>query len=167
MAKQDRNKKQNATAEPTITNRRATYDYFIQDTLECGIELTGTEVKSVRSGQVSLGEGYVRATETPLALTVFSVHIAEYPPAGAARQHDPIRVRRLLAHKRQIRKLADQTRERGVTLVPLKVYFVRGRAKMLIGVARGKKQSDRREDMAKKEAKRDMDRAMSRRRQDG
>ena len=130
--------------EPTIENRKARHDYFIEDTLECGLELTGTEIKSVRNGQVSLAEGYARATEQPLELAIFSVHIAEYPPAGAKHQHNPIRPRRFLAHKREIRKLARQTRERGVTLIPLKVYFVRGRAKLLIGVARGKKKGDKR-----------------------
>src|SRR5262245_27442569 len=85
--------------EPTIENRKARHDYFIQDSRECGIELTGTEIKSVRRGQVSLAEGYGRATEQPLELAIFSMHIAEYPPAGAKRQHNPIRPRKLLAHK--------------------------------------------------------------------
>jgi SsrA-binding protein len=148
--------------EPTIENRRARHDYFIEDTLECGVKLTGTEVKSVRNGQVSLAEGYVRATESPVALTLHGVHIAEYPPAGEANQHDPTRARVLLANAREIRKLADRTRERGVTLVPLKVYFVRGRAKLLVGIGRGKGKTDQRQDIAKREAKREIDRAMSR-----
>lgn len=150
--------------EPTIENRKARHEYFIEDTLECGIELTGTEIKSLRKGQVSLAEGYGRATEQPLELAIFSMHIAEYPPAGSKRQHNPIRPRRLLAHKREIRKLARQTRERGLTLIPLKIYFVRGRAKLLIGVARGKKKTDKRQDLTARQAKRDIDRAMSRRR---
>jgi SsrA-binding protein len=150
--------------EPSIENRKARHDYLIEDTLECGIELTGTEIKSIRKGQVSLAEGYARATEQPLELTVHSIHIAEYPPAGAHRQHAPTRARRLLAHKREILKLAKRTRERGLTLVPLKIYFVRGRAKLLIGLGRGKKQADKRQDLAARQAKRDIDRAMSRRR---
>jgi len=157
-------KNKTSTHEPSIENRRARHDYFIEDTLECGIKLTGTEIKSIRQGQVSLGEGYVSARDQPVSLTLHSVHIAEYPPAGVARQHLPTRERVLLAQKREIRKLADKTREKGVTLVPLKIYFVRGRAKLLIGLARGKHRSDKREDIAKREHKRDMDRAMSRKR---
>jgi SsrA-binding protein len=146
-------------AEPTIENRRARHDYFIDETLECGIKLVGTEVKSVRSGQVSLGEGFARAGDEPLELVLHDVHIAEYAPAGP-RQHDPARPRALLAHRRQIRKLADRTRQGGVTLIPLKVYFVRGRVKVLIGVARGRKRADKRQAIAEREARRDMDRAM-------
>jgi SsrA-binding protein len=149
---------------PTIENRRARRDYFIEETLECGIKLTGTEVKSVRDGQISLAEGYVRATEAPPTLTLHSVHIAEYAPAGEHRQHDPIRSRVLLAHKREIRKLAEHTRDRGTTLIPLKVYFTNGVAKLLVGVARGKRKADKRQDVAKREAKREIDRAMSKRR---
>lgn len=153
-----------STLEPTIENRKARHDYFIEETLECGIKLTGTEIKSVRKGQVSLAEGYVRAQDAPLSLSLHSVHIAEYPPAGEAHQHAPTRERILLANKREIRKLADRTRQRGFTLVPLKMYFVRGRAKLLIGVARGKGKTDKRQSIAEREHKRDMDRAMSRRR---
>ena len=152
--------------EPTIENRRARHDYFIEDTLECGMKLTGTEIKSVRDGTVSLAEGYVRATETPLSLILHGVHIGEYAPAGppgSPQQHIATRERILLAQKREIRKLAAKTSERGVTLVPLKIYFVRGRAKLLIGVGRGKHKADKRQDIVTREAKRDMDRAMSRR----
>ena len=150
--------------EPTVETRRARRDYFIDDTMECGIRLAGTEIKSIRDGQISLAEGYVRATETPLKLTLHGAHIAEYPPAGEHRQHEPGRVRSLLAHKREIRKLAAKTRSKGSTLVPLKLYFVRGRAKLLIGVARGKRRQDKRQDVVERETKRDMDRAMSRKR---
>ncbi|MHC4768724.1 MAG: SsrA-binding protein, partial [Planctomycetota bacterium] len=101
--------------EPTIENRRARHNYSIEETLECGIRLAGTEVKSVRNGQVSLAEGYVRATDDPVALTLHGVHIAEYAPAGEQRQHDANRARALLAHRREIRKLADRTRSKGVT----------------------------------------------------
>jgi len=158
-----RNKSSSNSHEPTIENRKARHDFFIEDTLECGVKLTGTEIKSIRAGKVSLGEGYVRATDAPIALVLHGVHIGEYPPAGEARQHVPTRERVLLAQKREIRKLADKTRQRGVTIVPLKIYFVRGRAKLLIGVARGKQKSDKRQDIATREARRDMDRAMSRR----
>ncbi len=149
--------------EPKIENRKARHDYIISDTLECGIKLLGTEVKSVRSGQVSLAEGYVRAVDTPLSLTLHGVHITEYAPAGPNNQHAPTRTRILLAGKREIRKLADQTREKGTTLIPLKMYFVRGRAKLLIGLARGKRKSDKRQTLDKKQAQRDIDRALSKR----
>ncbi|MHC5024343.1 MAG: SsrA-binding protein SmpB, partial [Planctomycetota bacterium] len=153
------------TKEPTIENRRARHDYRIEETLECGIKLVGTEVKSVRNGQVSLAEGYVRATESPLGLTLHGVHIAEYPPAGEHHQHEPARARILLASRREIRKLADCTRQKGATIVPLKMYFLRGRVKVLVGVAYGRRRADKRDDLARKEAKRDIDRALSRRMQ--
>lgn len=158
--------KRNSTktaGQPTIVNRRARHDYVISDTLECGIRLLGTEVKSVRAGKVSLQEGYVRAAENPPELSLHSVHIAEYPPAGPAQQHDPTRTRRLLAHKREIRKLAMATREKGVTLLPLKMYFDRGRLKVLIGLGRGKRKADKRDVLEKKQAQREIERAMSRR----
>lgn len=146
--------------EPTIENRRARHEYHVEETLECGLKLTGTEIKSVRAGQVSLQEGHVAASEEPPALTLLDIHIAEYPPAGEARQHAPNRPRALLAHKREIRKLAVASRAKGMTLIPLKLYFVRGRAKLLIGLAKGKKQYDKRRDVAEREAKREMERAM-------
>jgi SsrA-binding protein len=151
------------TNEPTIENRRARRDYRIEETLECGIKLVGTEVKSVRNGQVSLAEGYVRASDAPPSLVLHGVHIAEYPPAGEHRQHDPGRARILLASRREICKLADRTRQKGATIIPLKMYFLRGRVKVLIGVAHGRRRTDKREDLARKEAKRDIDRALSRR----
>ncbi len=157
-------KSKKATNEPTIENRKARHQYFIDETLECGIKLLGTEIKSVRAGKVSLAEGYVKAEENPPSLTVYGIHIGEYPPAGQHRQHKPTQPRRLLAHRREILKLATKTQAKGVTLVPLKVYFVRGKAKILIGVARGKQKHDKRQDIAKRDAQRDMERAMSRRR---
>jgi len=159
-----KSRKGRATNEPTIENRRARHDYVIEDTLECGIKLLGTEIKSVRNGQVSLAEGYIRATVDPPRLILYGVHIAEYPPAGEHRQHTPTRQRILLAQKREIKKLEARTRDRGYTLVPLKIYFVNGRAKLLVGVGHGKRRTDKRQDMSKREAKREMDRAMSRRR---
>ncbi|HBZ96723.1 MAG: SsrA-binding protein [Phycisphaerae bacterium] len=149
--------------EPVIENRKARHLYTITDTLECGIKLLGTEIKSVRSGQVSLAEGYVKATEQPLALSLHGVHVAEYPPAGPHRQHDPIRVRILLAHRREIRKWAIAARSRGCTIVPLKMYFVDGRAKLLIGLGTGKKAKDKRQDLKAKEAKREIERALKKR----
>jgi len=157
-------RKKTSRDQPSIENRRARYNFHIEATLECGIRLTGTEVKSVRNGQVSLAEGYVRATEDPLRLTLHGVHIAEYPPAREAHQHHPTRARELLAHKREIRKLAEHTRSKGQTLVPLKMYFTSGVAKLLVGLARGKRHHDKRQDLAERQAKRDIARATSRRR---
>ncbi|MBL9141117.1 MAG: SsrA-binding protein SmpB [Phycisphaerae bacterium] len=157
-------KSENKPNEPEIENRQARHDYAIDHTLECGIELRGTEIKSVRAGKVSLAEGYVSARSEPVELRLHSVHIAEYPPAGKAVQHEPVRVRNLLAHKKEIRKLAVEVAKKGVTLVPLKIYFKNGRAKLLIGVGTGRKAADKRHAIAKREMDRDMDRAMHKRR---
>ncbi|RMH25063.1 MAG: SsrA-binding protein SmpB [Planctomycetota bacterium] len=156
-------RKNKPTDQPAIVNRRARHDYLIEETLEAGIVLTGSEVKSLRAGGASIAEGYVRAQASPPGLTLHGVHIQEYPPA-AGRQHDPTRVRRLLAHKREIRRLADATRVKGVTIVPLRIYFTRGRAKVEIGLARGKRRSDKRDSIETREARREIDRALSRRR---
>ena len=156
--------RESAPNEPTIENRQARHDYSIGDTLECGIELLGTEVKSVRAGKVSLAEGYVSARAEPPELVLHSVHIAEYPPAGKAVQHDPVRPRRLLAHRREIRKLAEQVKLKGFTVVPLKIYFKHGLAKCLLTVGKGKKQHDKRHDIKERDAKREISRALSRRR---
>ena len=125
--------------------------------------LVGSEVKSIRSGQASLAEGWVRASERPVKLTLHGVHIAEYPSASKGHQHEPIRTRVLLAHKREIRKLAKFAQSPGRTLVPLKIFFVGGKAKLLLGLAQGKHRSDKRQDLAKRDANREMERAMKRR----
>jgi SsrA-binding protein len=148
--------------EVLIDNRRARFDYHIGETLEVGIVLVGSEVKSVRDSKVSLGEGYVRAKEEPLELSLHGVNIAEYPPAGA-HQHTPTRVRHLLAKKREILWLAKQSSKKGMTIVPLKMYFRNGYAKLLVGVAEGKTHADKRHTIAKRESDRDIARAMSRR----
>lgn len=152
---------------PVIENRKARHRFVILETLEVGIKLVGTEVRSVRAGKCSLGEGYVRAETDPwLSLTLHGVHIDHYAPAGASgsgRQHAAARSRTLLAHKREIRKLATATREKGMTIVPLKLYFKHGFAKLLIGVGRGKRQYDKRQDIRKREQQRDIRRAMSKR----
>jgi len=157
-----RDRKGGRTHEPTIEHRRARFEYTIEETLECGMRLTGTEIKSVRMGLISLNEGFVRASEVPPALELHGVHIAEYPNAAEAHQHTPARTRILLAHRREIIKLAKRTKERGVTLVPLKVYFSRGRAKVLVGVGIGRKQVDKRQAIAAREAKRDIERVRAR-----
>lgn len=155
-----------ASDSPTIENRRARHDYTILDTLECGIVLSGSEVKSVRHGQVSLAEGYVRAHDNPPALLLHNIDIGVYRPAGVL-GHASKRARTLLARKREILKFFRAAQGKGMTLVPLKMYFNRGWAKVLIGLAQGKGQSDKRDSIAEREMKRDMDRAMVRKIQRG
>ncbi|MFG0282932.1 MAG: SsrA-binding protein SmpB [Phycisphaerales bacterium JB039] len=154
-------KRKKSQTPKRIENRRARFDYQITDTLEVGIALMGSEVKSVRDGRVSLAEGYVTASENPIALELHSVNIAEYPPAGA-NQHAPTRLRRLLAHKREIVRLARASQEKGVTIVPLAMYFHNGVAKLQIGLGKGRGKTDKRQVIAEREHKRDIDRAMSR-----
>ena len=199
MSKAKGNKKGDASNERTIENRKARYDSTILDTLETGIVLKGSEVKSVRAGIVSLAEGYVRVEATPPAsptsraaaasrataeggetprrrrkssrwdgpaLWLHSVNIGEYGPAGptgSAGQHAPTRTRKLLAHKREIMRLAREVQQKGVTLVPLKIYFKNGKAKLLVGLAKGKTAVDKRHSIAKRESDRDIARAMSKR----
>ena len=146
---------------PRIVNRRATHDYLISDKLEVGVKLLGSEVKSVRLGHVSLAEGYVAIDPKKLTLQLFNVDIAHYPQAGPL-QHDPKRIRTLLAHKREINSLLGKTSAKGVTLVPMAMYFVDGRIKLEIGVGVGKKHYDKRQDLKKAEADREMRRAMAR-----
>lgn len=148
---------------PTIENRRARHDYFIEETLETGIALRGSEVKAIRAGHISLGEGYVAVKSDPPSLTLLNVEIGEYAPS-AALGHRPKRSRALLAHKREILKLAKAVELKGKTIVPLKLYFKEGWAKVLIGVATGKQAHDKREAISKRDVQRDIDRAMSRRR---
>jgi len=158
MAKRKAQDKQ----DRVIENRKARHRYSIGDTLEVGIALAGTEVKALRDGQVSLGEGFIRVTETPLGLWLHGVNIGEYAPAGG-KGHKPVRIRRLLAHKREIVRLGKQADEKGVTIVPLKLYFKEGWAKLLIGVGRGKTQSDKREDLKQRDSDREIQRALSKR----
>lgn len=153
-------KKNNDT--PTIENRKARFDYDITETLECGIVLEGSEVKSIREGKVSIGEGYVRAQENPPALYMHSVNISPYGPAGLL-NHIPTRTRKLLAHRSQITKMIKAVSVKGFTIVPLKMYFKDGFAKVLIGVGKGRTKGDKRKAIGDREAKRDMDRAMSKR----
>ena len=158
-------KKPTKEQEKTIENRRARFDYHISDTLETGVMLRGSEVKSVRAGKVSLAEGYVRVQDNPLALYLHGVTIDEYGPA-AGRQHSMGRTRKLLAHKREIAKLHRQVDQKGMTVVPIRMYFKNGYAKLLIGLGQGKSKHDKRQAIAERESKRDMGRAMSRRDRD-
>jgi SsrA-binding protein len=147
--------------EKRITeNRRARRQYEIIDTLECGIALVGSEVKSLRNGKVSIEEAYGRIRDDEVWL--IGCDIAEYEQANVL-NHDPRRPRKLLLHRREIRKFAGKAFERGLTLVPLKMYFKNGRAKVLMGIGRGRKLYDKREKMKKETIRRDLDRAMRRR----
>lgn len=139
------------------TNRTAARDYAIDERFEAGMALLGTEVKSIRDGGANLREGYVqlRAGEAFLVNT----HIAPYDPAGRS-GHDPLRPRKLLLHKKEIAKLESGSQERGWTIVPLKIYLKNGRLKIEIALARGKRQYDKRQAIAKRDAQRQIDRAL-------
>ncbi len=147
--------------EKTITvNRKVRHDYHILRTVEAGLSLLGTEIKSIREGRASIREAYVRPSEREMWLV--GAHVAQYPPAAAA-NHEPTRRRRLLLHKRQIRDLTRAVDSEGVTIVPLRLYLKDGRAKLEIAVARGKKRYDKRAAIAKRDAERQMERAIRRR----
>ena len=143
-------------------NRKARHEYFIDETVEAGLELRGTEVKSLREGKGSLQEAFVRIKQSEAWLEQF--HIQPYEQ-GNRYNVDHDRRRRLLLHRKEIDRLEESTSRKGSTIVPLKVYFKRGYVKVLIGLARGKKAYDKREDMKQRDHKREMDRAMSRRRE--
>ena len=155
-------KKKPKSDSPTVENRRARHEYLIGETLEVGIVLGGSEVKSVRDGNVSIAEGYISVEGEPPQLTLRNVTIGEYPPAGQV-QHEIGRTRRLLAHRREIKRLARQVEQKGVTIVPLKLYFKDGWAKLLIGLGTGKQQHDKRNTIKDRDVQRDIQRAMSRR----
>ena len=140
-------------------NRRAYHDYFIDEKLEAGIMLTGTEVKSVRNGRTNLRDGFVRIDGNEAWLE--NVHISQYEQANLM-NHEPLRPRKLLLHRKEISSLVGKVRQKGYTLIPLRVYFSRNRAKVEVGLARGKKQYDKREAIAERDAKRDIARAMRR-----
>lgn len=138
-------------------NRSARHEYEIIETLECGIMLVGSEVKSLRNGKVSLDESYARVKQNEVWLV--GCDIPEYVQANQF-NHEPRRPRKLLLHKREIAKFAGKAFEKGLTLVPLKLYFKRGKAKLLIGVGRGRKLHDKREVLKQKSTQRDIARAM-------
>lgn len=139
-------------------NRQARFLYEILETYEAGIELRGTEVKSIRQGKINLRDGYalIRNGEAWL----FNVHISPHESASQIFNHDPRRTRKLLLHAQEIRKLIGQVEQKGLTLVPLKVYLKRGWLKVTIGLAKGKKLHDKREDLKRKQEKREIERAV-------
>lgn len=141
-------------------NRKARHNYNVLDTLECGIVLVGSEVKSLRTGKVSLAEAYGRLRDGQVWL--IGCDIAEYAQANRF-NHEPRRPRKLLLHRREIKRFASRAFEQGLTLVPLRMYFKRGRAKVLMGVCRGRQRHDKRQAMKKAEAQREMQRQIYRR----
>jgi len=138
-------------------NRKSRFEYFVLETLECGIVLQGSEVKSLRQGHVTIDDGYGRIKGGEVWL--INVEIKEYLQANRL-NHEPKRPRKLLLHRREIEKFAAKADQKGFTLVPLKMYFDEGRAKVLLGICRGKQKQDKRESLKKADAQRDMQRAM-------
>jgi SsrA-binding protein len=141
-------------------NKRASHDYFIEETYEAGIVLKGTEIKSMRAGRMNLKDSFARISNGEMYL--HNAHISEYEQ-GNRYNHEPTRARKLLLHKKQINTLIGQTQQKGYALVPLKVYLKNGFAKVLIGLAKGKKNYDKRETLKRKDAKREVDRALKER----
>ena len=142
-------------------NRRARHEYHIEDVFEAGLVLTGTEVKSLRAGRASLADGFAQISDHEVWL--HNVHIPEYTH-GTWTNHEPRRTRKLLMHRKEIDKLTAETSERGLTLVPLSLYFRDGKAKVELALARGKRTYDKRHDLARRDAAREVDRALRRRR---
>lgn len=138
-------------------NRKARHDFFIEDTYECGIALVGTEVKSIRKGALNLKDSYAQVKNGELYL--YGMHISPYEQ-GNIFNHDPFRPRKLLAHKREIRKLYSLQQAAGYSLIPLSAYFRDGKVKIELAVAKGKKLYDKRSDIAERDAEREMDRKM-------
>ena len=146
------------TAQDVATNRKAFHDYAIEERLEAGIVLKGTEVKSLREGRINLRDSFASVDKGVVRL--HNCHISPYSH-GNIMNHNPLRTRTLLLHKKEIRKLIGQTQQKGLTLVPLRIYFTpRGHAKVELALAKGKKDYDRRETLKKREAGREMERAM-------
>ncbi len=144
------------------TNRRARHDYEITETFEAGIVLTGPEVKSLRAGRASIAESFARVAGNEV--WVENLHIPPYAYATHQREYDPRRPRKLLLHRGEIQRLIGKTAERGLALVPLRVYFTRGVAKMELGLGRGKRRFEKRQDIAEREHQREIERGMARRR---
>jgi len=149
------------SVKTVASNRRARHEYFILETFEAGIALRGSEIKSVRAGQISLAEAFVRIDENEAWLE--DAHIAPYEQASIF-NHEPLRPRKLLLHSGEIRKLWNTVRQKGVTIIPLSVYLKNGRAKVEIAVAKGKKLYDKRAEIAKRDSQREIDRQLHSRR---
>jgi SsrA-binding protein len=152
---------QDPNSKTVCRNRRARHEYDVLEELECGIALTGSEVKSIRNGKISIEEAYARVRDGELWL--IGCDIAEYPQANVM-NHEPTRTRKLLLRKRELEKIAEAAEQKGLTLVPLAVYFSRGLVKVKVAVAKGRKLHDKREVLKRKEASREMRDAALRRR---
>ena len=139
------------------TNRKAKHDYFLLESFEAGLVLQGSEIKSIRAGRISIKEAYVRTDGNEAWLV--DCHIAPYDPASR-QNHEPRRERKLLLHRKEIDKLWDEVRQKGVTIVPLRVYLKNGRAKLEIALAKGKRKYDKRQAVAKRDAEREIERAL-------
>jgi SsrA-binding protein len=150
-------KKRKTAPGDVATNRQASFRFDLLDRLECGVVLAGTEVKSLRNGAAQIKDGYAQVRDGELWL--HNVHIPPYGPASRE-NHDPDRPRKLLAHKREIDRLVGQVQERGLTIVPTRIYFSGPRAKVEIALARGRDRFDKRESIKAREQKRDMERAL-------
>lgn len=150
-------------APPAVLNRQAHHNYFIHDTYEAGIALTGTEVKSIRAGRANLRDAFAKIENGEAFL--WNAHISPYEQ-GNRFNHDPLRTRKLLLHRREIMKIDMALKTKGYTLIPLKLYFKGGHVKCEIGIASGKKLYDKRQDMAAKAARRDLDRRIKEQRYD-
>jgi SsrA-binding protein len=137
-------------------NRKARHNYFIEDTYEAGMVLLGTEAKSLRLGRVNLKDSYARIKNSEVF--VHQIHISVYPFAYYG-NHDPLRIRKLLLHKNEINKLYGKVNEKGFSLIPLKIYFQNGKAKMTLALARGKRQYDKRETIRRRDEQRDLERS--------
>jgi SsrA-binding protein len=149
-----------APVKVVAENRKARHDYTLVDQYEAGIQLTGTEVQSLRLGKVNLKDAYAKVKNGEVWL--HQVHISPYPFAYY-NNHDPLRVRKLLLHKREILRLSAKVNEQGHTLVPLRIYFKKGKAKVLIALAKGKREYDKRHSIREREQKREIDRARKQR----
>jgi len=161
MGKKKSSKNADPNARTVCRNRKARHRYDILDEMECGIVLVGSEVKSIRNGKISIDEAYARLRDGELWL--IGCDIAEYPQATVM-NHEPRRPRKLLLHKRELTKFAESATHEGLTLVPLSVYFARGIVKVKIAVAKGRKLHDKREKLKSKSDKKEMQRAMQKRR---
>lgn len=143
--------------KPLAQNRKARHDYEILDTFEAGMVLQGTEIKSIRQGKINLKDGFISVRDGEAWLK--NIHISPYEQ-GNIFNHDPLRNRKLLLHKKEIQKLEQEVKQNRLTIVPLKVYIVRGRAKVLIGLAQGKNRYDKRHSLKEQQMKREVDRAL-------
>jgi len=137
-------------------NRKARHDYFIEDEFEAGLVLRGTEVKSLRLGRANLKDSYARITNGEVF--VHQMHISPYPFAHYD-NHDPLRTRKLLLHAREIKRLYGKVNEKGLSLIPLKIYFLKGKAKLTLALARGKRKYDKRDTLRRRDQKKELDRA--------